>query len=383
MAMYRWLVYLAFFPAVSLAAFIVDNFTKPALTCEPFLIQWQGGTAPWTLSVLQVGTSELLEDLGTFTVTSFKWDVDLAAGTSVLIQLRDSTGAVATSQSLTIQPGSANCILTTLSSPPPPPPSPSSTSSVTLESKSTGLGSIRQTITFSAARTTSVASSTGTGSRPASSNSQFNVATRIRPTSSISVSNVPPTISLPSPTRTSSLTTASLSIATGSGGFTQSGVGAYSTMLPAQGLSIQKASPVGLILGLLIPGILLLGFFCVFLLRRRTRSAPAGIEELAVKDRQDTPTWFMKTDQPNPWTAYGTPSSGSYRNSYQESEFSSSTRSASVSRVSPYQLPSSRPDSDASSIRFLSLVPPPNAGQRIETSVFPTAPVEPLPPPAL
>ncbi|KAJ7757000.1 hypothetical protein B0H16DRAFT_1824723 [Mycena metata] len=189
----------------------------------------------------------------------------------------------------------------------------------------------------------------------------------------------PNPITFPSPARTSTLTTAStsLSIATGSGGFTQPGVGAYSTMLPAQGLSIQKSSPVGLILGLLIPGILLLAFFCVFLVRRRKRSAPAGIEELAVKDGQDTPTWYMKTDQPNPWTAYGTPSSRSYRTSYQESEFSSSTRSGSISRVSPFQLPSSRPDSDASSIRFLSLVPPPNTG----ASAFTAAAVEPLPPP--
>ncbi|KAJ7716552.1 hypothetical protein B0H16DRAFT_457042 [Mycena metata] len=322
-----------------------------------------------------VGTSKLLEDLGTFTVTSFNWNVDLAAGTSVLIQLSDSTGAVATSQSLTIQPGSAECTLAALNIPPPPPSS--SSSSVISASKSIGLGS---TITFSAAKTTSVAFSTRTGSSAVSSAvSSSRQSTVNRRSTSISASNLPTTITFPSPARTSTLTTASTSLsnATGSGGFTQPGVGAYSTMLPAQGLSIQKSSPVGLILGLLIPGILLLAFFCVFLVRRRKRSAPAGIEEVAVKDGQDTPTWYMKTDQPNPWTAYGTPSSRSYRTSYQESEFSSSTRSGSISRVSPFQLSSSRPDSDASSIRFLSLVPPPNTG----ASAFTAAAVEPLPPP--
>jgi hypothetical protein len=62
-ALYRWMVFLAFFilfPVDTLAAFIVDDLyisamhldirlicvtcsTKPALACEPFLIQWQGG----------------------------------------------------------------------------------------------------------------------------------------------------------------------------------------------------------------------------------------------------------------------------------------------------------------------------------------------------
>ncbi|KAJ7165006.1 hypothetical protein C8R46DRAFT_1192726 [Mycena filopes] len=93
MAMYRWLVYLAFFPVVSLAALSVETFTKPALTCEPFLIQWQGGIevgfvrsygeprVDICLSVIEANTAALLENLGTFTVPSFEWEVDLAAGT--------------------------------------------------------------------------------------------------------------------------------------------------------------------------------------------------------------------------------------------------------------------------------------------------------------
>ncbi|KAJ7481581.1 hypothetical protein FB451DRAFT_131577 [Mycena latifolia] len=174
--MYRWMVLLlvwaVFSPIGARAAFIVDDFTKPALTCAPFLIQWQGGTAPWTLryvhvplngsrlislsypSILQASDSAVLEDLGTFKVTSFNWNVDLTAGTSVLVQIQDATGAIAISKVLTVQAGSTDCALTTVGNPqtststrettatqaatttkqtttakPPPPPPPGTTSS--------------------------------------------------------------------------------------------------------------------------------------------------------------------------------------------------------------------------------------------------------------
>ncbi|KAJ7326447.1 hypothetical protein DFH08DRAFT_1084979 [Mycena albidolilacea] len=117
-SMYRWVILLAFFfPMGSLAAFIVDDFTKPALACEPFLLQWQEGIAPWTLRsvlVLQASDSAILENLGTFGVTSFNWNVDLAAGTSVQTQLQNSTGATAISKTLTIQPGTTDCTLRTV-----------------------------------------------------------------------------------------------------------------------------------------------------------------------------------------------------------------------------------------------------------------------------
>ncbi|KAF8208275.1 hypothetical protein K438DRAFT_1930652 [Mycena galopus ATCC 62051] len=103
---YHWVVLLVFFfPLGTLASFIVDDFTKPALTCTPFLIQWQGGISPWTLRVLEASNPNVLENLGTLKVTSFNWNVDLAAGTSVQIQLQDSSGAIALSQTLTIQAG--------------------------------------------------------------------------------------------------------------------------------------------------------------------------------------------------------------------------------------------------------------------------------------
>ncbi|KAJ6588416.1 hypothetical protein B0H19DRAFT_1099205 [Mycena capillaripes] len=112
MMYYHWMVLPALlFPIGTLAAFIVDDFTKPALTCKPFILQWQGGKAPWTLSVLQASNFAVLENLGSFGVTSFNWNVDLVAGSSVLIQLQDSLGATATSQVLTTELGSTDCTL--------------------------------------------------------------------------------------------------------------------------------------------------------------------------------------------------------------------------------------------------------------------------------
>ncbi|KAJ6595884.1 hypothetical protein DFH09DRAFT_1357753 [Mycena vulgaris] len=92
----------------TLASFIVNRVTAIATTCEPVLLQWQGGKAPWTLSVVAAdGTSETL---GTFKATSFHWPVDVEAGTVVAAQVTDSTGVTATSNSFTIQPGSTGCL---------------------------------------------------------------------------------------------------------------------------------------------------------------------------------------------------------------------------------------------------------------------------------
>ncbi|KAJ3565329.1 hypothetical protein NP233_g7703 [Leucocoprinus birnbaumii] len=48
-------------------------------------------------------TGTPLENLGTFTGDSFTWNVDIAAGTSIGLTLKDSTGAIAQSAPFTIQ----------------------------------------------------------------------------------------------------------------------------------------------------------------------------------------------------------------------------------------------------------------------------------------
>ncbi|KAJ7507250.1 hypothetical protein B0H11DRAFT_1970897 [Mycena galericulata] len=232
------------FPMSALAAFIVDDFTKPALTCEPFLIQWQGGVG----EILEASNSAVLENRGSFKGTAFTWNVDLAAGTSVVVALQDSTGATAVSQALTVQSGATS---TSFSNPP------------------------RILLFRTSATATAPSPSTTT-----SSSSLFQPNT-----SPSSVVILPPSTT---PTFLSSSATSA----------------AFSTSAPdAQTLSTAKPAPaVGVALGILLPGLLLLGFFCFFLFRRRRRrrigGRPSGVEELGfgndARGRGTTPAWFAR-----------------------------------------------------------------------------------------
>ncbi|KAJ7023669.1 hypothetical protein C8F04DRAFT_1395829, partial [Mycena alexandri] len=117
-------LFLPLFFSSTLASFIVNAVTSKASTCEPVLLQWQGGVTPWTLSIVD-DNGNLIENLGTSRTTSFHWTVDVQAGTVVAAQLIDSTGASATGNSFTVQPGSTDCTLrngnTFIATPPPPP----------------------------------------------------------------------------------------------------------------------------------------------------------------------------------------------------------------------------------------------------------------------
>ncbi|KAJ7439345.1 hypothetical protein FB451DRAFT_1302214 [Mycena latifolia] len=95
----------------ALASFIVGPVTAQASTCEPVLLQWQGGKTPWILRIIAADGSSTFENFGTLSRTSFHWTVDLEAGTDVAVQVTDSTGVTATSNSFTIQPGSTGCTL--------------------------------------------------------------------------------------------------------------------------------------------------------------------------------------------------------------------------------------------------------------------------------
>ncbi|KAJ6487909.1 hypothetical protein C8R45DRAFT_260778 [Mycena sanguinolenta] len=98
---------LPLFFSFTLASFIVDQVTEAALTCEPVLLQWQGAVGPGTLVILANGSH--IENFGPFTGTSFHWPVDVPAGTVVVAQFTDSTGAVATGKPFTIGQGTTGC----------------------------------------------------------------------------------------------------------------------------------------------------------------------------------------------------------------------------------------------------------------------------------
>jgi len=105
---------------VALAAFVGQAFAQalintPAslLTCQPALLSWSGGAPPYYLSILPGGQSggAPLKQFGEQSGTSLTWNVDLAAGTSITLAVRDSTGAVNYSDQVSITAGNdASCV---------------------------------------------------------------------------------------------------------------------------------------------------------------------------------------------------------------------------------------------------------------------------------
>ncbi|KAJ7625012.1 hypothetical protein DFH06DRAFT_745756 [Mycena polygramma] len=355
--------------------------TKPALTCTPFLIQWQGGKAPWTLVVLQASNSAVLENLGTFKVTSFNWNVDLAAGTTVVIQLQDSSGAIATSQTLTIQSGSTDCALSTAATQ-------QTTSTRATSTTSTSTTSTLVAVATSSSTSTSV--TTSFGSAPSSTT----IISESPTTSNTAVVNTQGSSSSPAeilastsfqPTLPAGTTSISPTVVSESGMASQSGIGAASTVSPgaSSALKTSESTPIGVILGVLIPSLLLLLVFCIFLFRRRRKSI-AAIGELSYSDAENTPAWFMRPayHSESAPSSYGIQSSGFYGTATQDSRISgmanpSVASSYSVSRASPF--PQSWSDfSDSSTVRGSG---PTVNEQRMRAFTFPPVPVEPPPHP--
>ncbi|KAH7915611.1 hypothetical protein BJ138DRAFT_1097709 [Hygrophoropsis aurantiaca] len=106
---------LALFVAGVLAQSFTINTPANVVECQPTLLQWSGGTAPYYLSILpgSAPTAAALEDLGQQNGTSVTWVANLPAGESIGLTLRDSTGATAQSAPFTINPGSTTCTNTT------------------------------------------------------------------------------------------------------------------------------------------------------------------------------------------------------------------------------------------------------------------------------
>ncbi|KAJ7216619.1 hypothetical protein GGX14DRAFT_605545 [Mycena pura] len=259
--MFHWMAFLVLLsPVGTLAAFIVDDSSKSASTCEPFLIQWQGGIEVYILSancgssadpfdprILEASSESVLENLGTLQVTAFKWSVDLAAGTAVLIELQDSTGAVAHSKPLDIQPGYG------------------------MHTKeyydSTISGYYDSTISDYYDSTISDFYDSTIIDYFSADNNDPNVVVK----RCFSANN--------QPVQSKS---------------TKSAAGPYYAEPPAEAVSTLKTpSHIGIILGTAIPLALLLLFICVFLWRRYRKRTTADHEKLPVVG-SGAPTWYMQ-----------------------------------------------------------------------------------------
>jgi len=102
----------ALFVSGALAQFTINTPTN-VVVCQPILLTWSGGTPPYFLSVLPGSqpNAAALVDLGQQSGTSFTWTVNIAAGTSIGLNLRDSSGLVAQSAPFTINSGTdSSCV---------------------------------------------------------------------------------------------------------------------------------------------------------------------------------------------------------------------------------------------------------------------------------
>ncbi|RDB26383.1 hypothetical protein Hypma_006512 [Hypsizygus marmoreus] len=93
------------------------NTPTGVVQCQPILLTWADGTAPYFLSAIPAGqpSAAAVKTFPTQNGNSFTWNVDLAGGTSITLSLKDSTGAQAFSDIVTIVSGSdSSCINTSV-----------------------------------------------------------------------------------------------------------------------------------------------------------------------------------------------------------------------------------------------------------------------------
>ncbi|GAA5901426.1 uncharacterized protein JCM6883_000209 [Sporobolomyces salmoneus] len=91
----------------------INTPTTGLFTCEPYLISFSGGQAPYTIRANQGGSvSEVLETIATnLNANSYTWNVNLPAGQSVTLALTDATGATVYADAVNVQAGSStDCV---------------------------------------------------------------------------------------------------------------------------------------------------------------------------------------------------------------------------------------------------------------------------------
>ncbi|KAJ3744311.1 hypothetical protein DFH05DRAFT_1460426 [Lentinula detonsa] len=159
-------LFAAIFAVASIAPDVLAltvNTPSSLITCEPTLLSWSGGTAPYYLSILPGGetSSSALKTFDSTNATEYTWTVDIAADTEVTVQLKDSTGTIAYSDEIDISAGSdTSCVTTSVSA------SATAGSTSTDSSASTTSG---DTVTSTSSSSDSTSSTTSAASSSSSS----------------------------------------------------------------------------------------------------------------------------------------------------------------------------------------------------------------------
>ncbi|KAB5596115.1 hypothetical protein CTheo_387 [Ceratobasidium theobromae] len=194
------MVFFALAPLLSFAALVAaqadPSINSPAsvVQCQPVQLSWTASRTPVIIPGGQAGAAAL-EDLGSQSGSSMTWTANIASGTSITIQLRDSTGAIAYSAAVTVQPSSDSSCLGA-QGPGSSSAGGSSSSAAAGSSVSTPAGSTSSAsapvATTSAAGSSSVAAGSTTShsaTRPASSSTSRVATATSAQTSSTSSSN--------------------------------------------------------------------------------------------------------------------------------------------------------------------------------------------------
>ncbi|KAN0093207.1 hypothetical protein V8E55_003991 [Tylopilus felleus] len=103
----------ALLAAIPAALGLTVNTPANVVECEPTQIDWSGGTAPYYLTFVPAAqiSAPAIKQFPTQTGDSYTWNVDLQAGVSFTIVLKDSTGASAYSDIVTVVAGtSISCV---------------------------------------------------------------------------------------------------------------------------------------------------------------------------------------------------------------------------------------------------------------------------------
>lgn len=84
------------------------NTPTSLVQCQPIKITWNGGQPPYWVSALPGGepAGTPLKDWGQQSGTELTWTVDLPAGTSISMQVKDSNGAINYAQAVSVRAGS-------------------------------------------------------------------------------------------------------------------------------------------------------------------------------------------------------------------------------------------------------------------------------------
>ncbi|KAK7454660.1 hypothetical protein VKT23_011413 [Stygiomarasmius scandens] len=151
------------------------NTPSGVVQCQPSLLSWSDGTAPYFLSILPGGqvSATALKSFDSTNATSITWTVDIAAGTSITLQIRDSTGTVAYSDVVTIQSSSDDSCVSSSTA------ASGSTGAAVSTTANTGTGTSTGTVTGTTTRATSTSpSSSGSSTASSASTSSSNTALR-------------------------------------------------------------------------------------------------------------------------------------------------------------------------------------------------------------